>query len=220
MDARRLGLWVVTTVIFAGGCEGRPLDPGGGTAATATAPPEDTSAALKALAGPNTLLVVGTHAGVAARAPGGSARYFVHGPEQLVEAAAPLQMPVCSVEPQDLVVPDAAARGDVPSAGMSLDTALAACDREDLGDMLIRLGELKTPATVVVIAGNTAITVHSTNGGINYFYDTDIIRLLHSARKLYVPVCVIAPDLLSVPMNGGESTGVSINDALARCGRQ
>ena len=66
---------------------------------------------------------------------------------------------------------------------------------------------------------NTAITVHSTNNGINFFYDADIVRLLHAARMTYVPVCDVAPDTLALPTPEGQTAGLSVQDALARCGR-
>jgi hypothetical protein len=85
--------------------------------------------------------------------------------------------------------------------------------------MLSRLGALKTAETVVVIGANTAITARTTSRGINFFYDADMLRLLHAARKMYVPACVIAPDSLALPTYPqGQTPGLSVDDALVRCG--
>jgi len=178
-------------------------------------PPTDLVGALKAVAGSDRMLIVGSNAGavtvVSTRGPFTS---FPADPETLDEAAAMVGLPVCSVEPEFLSFDPSAADGAV-----TVGDALDACLKEDLKDMLDRLGGLWTPETVVVVAANTAITDHTTNGGINFFYDDDIFRLLHSARKLYVPVCNIRPASLSLPSPQGQTDGVSIEAALASCGR-
>jgi hypothetical protein len=178
--------------------------------------PADTRATLQALAGPSTLVVVGAHQGAAARTRTGGVQFFDQQPGSLVDAAAAIHMPVCSVELDDLAAPSAPADG----TGVAIDAALAECDRNDLGDMLDRLNGLKTDATVVIIAANAGITVRSTNNGVNYFYDADIVRLLRAARKLYVAACVIAPSSLAIPTYPqGQRQGLSVDQALASCGR-
>jgi hypothetical protein len=231
MDGRRSLLLVGVVLLLGGACDSRPLDPGasnpggdphpgGGPLPPTPLPtpaPDALLASLKAAAGPSSLLVVGTNAGALTRAPAGGVQFFQSDPETLVEAAAVIQMPVCSVELQALAV---STTGGGTTDGMTIDAALAECDQQDFGTMLDRLNALKTASTVVVIAANTAITVHSTNNGINYFYDADIVRLLRAARKLYVAACVIAPESLAVPTYPqGQSAGLSIDAALASCGR-
>jgi hypothetical protein len=221
MDGRRSWLGIAAVLSLVGACGGQPLDDGaasntGGAPppATSTGGQQDTTAALRSLVGPNTLMVVGSNAGAVARAPSGDTRFFPSDPGTLVTAAGTVDMHVCSVEPQTLADPGTGAG----AAGMTVDAALAACDQEDLGDMLERLRALRTDQTVVIIAANTGITDRSTNGGINFFYDADIVRLLHAARKLYVTACVIAPDSLALPTPQGQTPGLSVDQALARCG--
>jgi len=137
-------------------------------------------------------------------------------PETLVEAAAMAGMPVCSVEYQALTLDPTLA----DATTLTVSQAVDGCLKEDLGDMIARVAALKTPETVVVIAANAAITVHSTNGGINYFYGADMLQLLHAARKLYVPACLIAPQALALPTYPqGQTPGLSVDEALATCGR-
>jgi len=72
-----------------------------------------------------------------------------------------------------------------------------------------------------VVAENAAATAHSTNGGINYFYDEDIAGLVWAARQGYVAVCNVRPEPLALPTPpSGQTPGLSVDDALARCGRQ
>jgi hypothetical protein len=210
------------------GCGARALDPGMNPSMTGAAgqggpsdlppvphPPPDLVGALKAVAGSDRLLIVGTNAGaVTVISTRGPYTPFIEDPERLDEAAAMVGLPVCSVEFETLSFDASAADGAV-----TVGDALDACLKEDLQDMLDRLGGLWTPETVVVVAANTAITDHTTNGGINYFYDADIGRLLHAARKLYVPVCNIRSASLSLPSPEGQTDGVSIERALASCGR-
>jgi len=222
MQKRRASAWVTAGLLLLGvGCGTRVLDPGTG-AGTGTstggsgAPPEDAIvAALRDLGGPDTRMIVGTNAGWVPRAPSGEIRTFREDPETLVEAAAVVGMPVCSVEFNGLAIDSI--NGDATS--LTYPQAAEACGSENLGDMLDRLNGLKTPSTVVVVAGNTAVTDRSTNGGINYFYDADITRLTHAARKLYVPVCVISPESLALPTYPqGQTPGLSVDEALAACG--
>jgi hypothetical protein len=215
---------VVAALLVVVGCGVRPLDPrmnppptgaAGQGAAPDPVPATDLAAALKELAGPDQLLIVGTNSGVVTPiSTPGPFTAFVNDPETLVEAAAAARMPVCSVEFHALALGETV--GDVITVPDALDT----CLKEDLQDMLARLGSLQTSSTVVVIASNAAITVHSTNGGINFFYDTDIVRLLHAARKLYVPVCEVMPQALALPTPpAGQTPGLSVDEALASCGR-
>jgi len=236
MVFRRLDLSLVAALLLAG-CGSRALDPGmdpnatgtggqaGGAPTTTTTtttptPPQDDElvATLKANAGPDKLLMIGTNAGLvtstqSANAP---ALQLFEDPETLVEAAAMAGMPVCSVEYQALTLDPTLA----DATTLTVSQAVDGCLKEDLGDMLARVAALKTPETVVVIAANAAITVHSTNGGINYFYDADMLQLLHAARKLYVPACLIAPQALALPTYPqGQTPGLSVDEALATCGR-
>lgn len=219
-------------VLLAVGCGTRALDPGmdpkttgkttgmtTGTAGQGGAPNPDPGtdlvAALQAIAGPDQLLIVGVTGGAVTSASSHGPTYtFVRDPEALVEAAAVVHMRVCSVEFQALTL---GPPGDVSTLAVS--DALDVCLKEDLGDMPTRLAALQTPSLVVVVAPNTAITVHSTNNGINYFYDADIIRLLHAARELYVPVCFVMTGPLALPTPQGQSAGASVDEALAACGR-
>jgi hypothetical protein len=215
-----LGLAVMALGV-ALGCTPGALDPQndsapGGTTGQAGAPGEDLVTTLKGLVAPGTQLIVATNGGVVTRIDDGRIPTFPdRDPETLAEAAAVVGMPVCSVEPQAL----AFASTTTSTEGLSTPDAQTMCLNEDLADMLDRLSGLKTDATVVVVAANTAITVHTTNNGINYFYDLDIGRLQRAARRLYVPVCVVSPDVLALPSPGGQLPGLSIEDALASCGR-
>jgi hypothetical protein len=233
MVVRGSGWLLAAALLGVLGCDARALDPGmnptdptmtgtgGGSPPpdpVGPTPPPATGivAELMALSGPDQLLIVGTTAAaVTPISTPGPFTAFPENAETMTEAAARAGMPVCSIELQTLAFNDAS-----DATMMTVPDALGACLKEDLQDMLARLGSLQTPSTVVVIAANTAITVHSTNGGINYFYDTDIIKLLHAARKLYVPACIIAPQSLAVPTYPeGQTPGLSVDDALAACGR-
>lgn len=176
----------------------------------------DLRSRLRQLNGPHVWLVVGTNGGaVIDDRDEHVIAGFNQDPETLAEAAAAAGMMTCSVEFSALAIGSAA---DDPTA-VPPDQALPACLNDDLGDMLTRLSGLKTDATVVVIAANAGITARSTNGGINYFYADDIVRLLHAARRLYVPACIVAAESLAPPTPEGQSAGLSIAEALARCGR-
>jgi hypothetical protein len=213
---------VVAMLLAAIGCTPATLDPNGdpGTAGAAGQPSTtgvDLVTALQANTGPGRQLILGTNGGVVDRSDTGRLGVFADlDPEALMEAAAVVDLPVCSVEPQSLVFPPAASGPD----GLSTADAATFCAFDDLTEMTQRLNGLQTPQLVVVIAGNTAITVHSTNGGINFFYDDDIGRLLRTARRLYVPACIVAPDALALPTAySGTTAGLSVDQALARCGR-
>ena len=216
---------LAAVLLLAGGCGARALDPGMNPPTTGAAgqgappdpsPPTDPVAGLKAVAGPAKMLIVGANAGaVTAISTRGPFTAFSGDPGTLTAAAATVGMPVCSIEPQALAFGETF--GD--ASLLPVTDALDACLKEDLQDMLAHLGSLETTSTVVVIAANTGITVHSTNGGINYFYDADIVRLLHAARKLNVAACVVTPDSLALPSPSGQTPGLSVDEALARCGR-
>jgi hypothetical protein len=179
--------------------------------------PADLPAALAELAGPTTLMVVGSNGAAVARTPAGedqTFRPFVGDPGTLVNAAASVGMRVCSVEMDRLALPQT-----TDPAALSIPMALARCDDDDLGDTLARLRQLQTPSTRVVIGANTAATVYTTSNAINYFYDEQIGRLLRAARRLYVRACIIAPASLALPDSASyETRGLSIDDALANCG--
>jgi hypothetical protein len=214
MNPRSVTLWTAALLIVAGGCGARALDPAGAPAAGGSSNPDDIAAAVRGAAGPGARMIVGVNAGAVTGTPDGSVLVFERDPDTLTRAAMAAGMPICSIELQKLVTP--ALTGD-PDA-ITIDDAQAICDGDSLSDMIARLGSLRTASTAVIVAINTAITVYSTNNGINYFYDGDIIRLLRAARQLYVPVCVIAPDPLSLPTYpDGTSPGLTIDAALTRC---
>jgi hypothetical protein len=227
MGARGSG-WLLAAALLGGlGCNARALDPGvnpmdptmTGTGGS-NPPPDpvvtpDLVSQLRMVAGPDQLLIVGVNGGaVTSVSTHGPIHQFVNDPERLVEAAAVVGMKVCSVELQTLAL---GLPGD--GAMLAVPDALDMCLKEDLGDMPARIAELRTPSMVVVVASNAAITVRSTNGGINYFYGTDIVDLLHAAREVYVPVCFVMTGALALPTPEGQSAGASIDEALAACGR-
>lgn len=217
MNAPSSVLCAAAALLVAAGCGPRALDPPAAPTTTGgSSNPEAIAATLRAVAGPDALMIVGINAGAVTGTRDGSARVLEQKPDLLAAAAMAVGMPVCSVEFQKLATPSVA--GDLEA--MTIDDALDLCRHDDLEEMLARLGALETPSTVVVIAANTAITVRTTNNGINYFYDADIVRLLRAARRLYVPVCVIAPDALGIPtFPEGSSPGLAVDEALLRCGR-
>ena len=212
----------VGAMLFAAaGCGPRALDSAAPPPTGGSSNPDDIAAALQVAATSETLLIVGTNGGVLVRTRDGGVRVFERDPDTLVAAAMAVSVPTCSVEFGKLIAPSGGGAPEAVSPEiLAIDAALAICDGDDIGEMTSRLTALKTASTVVVIASNTAITVHSTNNGINYFYGADIVRLLRAARKLYVPACVIAPDALGIPIYPeGTSPGLTIEEALARCGR-
>jgi len=225
VTGKRRSSWAaIAALALAGACAPEPLDPGQGTPKPTDPPaqprvpttPTDLASAVAALAGPSALMIVGSNGGAVTRMPARDVHPFAADPGQLVAAAAAAGMPVCSVELEALAL-----SANVDDATVSIDDALARCNRSDrLGDMFERLNGLRTPETVVIIAGNTGATVRSTNGGINSFYGEDILRLLWAARKLYVSACVVAPsDLALATYPEGQTPGLSIDAALAACGR-
>ena len=190
----------------------------GGTTGQGGAPESTLVATLRALAAePGRQVIIGTNGGMVVPAGSDAIALFAGtDPEALMEAAAAVGLPVCSVEPQALTF-----TSDTSDAtGLSTPGATAFCASDNLDEMIGRLNGLKTPEMVVVIAANGAITVHSTNGGINVYYDDDIGRTLRAARRLYIPACIVTPDVLSMPTPpSGETPGLSTAEALARCGR-
>lgn len=212
---------VAATLLGAIGCTPAPLDPNGdpGAAGAAGQPTTgvDLVTALQANTGPGRQLILATNGGVVDRSDTGPLGVFAdRDPEALMEAAAVVGLPTCSIEPQALAFASATSGPD----GLSTPDAATYCAFDDLADMTNRLNSLKTPQLVVVIAANTALTWHSTNGGINYFYDDDIGRVLRTARRLYVPACIVTPDNIALPMYpSGQTPGISMEEALARCGR-
>jgi hypothetical protein len=216
MAAREFGWMKAAFAVLAiVACGARPLDPNGGQIATPP-PTSDDIAALRAVSGPDALLIVASNAGVVTGAPDGAPHVFEKDPGTLVSAAATVGMRVCSVEP--VTIP---AQNRVPDHQwvVSVAGAMDICATFDYGDMIARLSGLKSASTVVIAAANTAITVRSTNGGINYFYDDDILRLWRAARALYVPVCVIVPDPLALPTPpAGQTAGPTVDEALRLCG--
>ena len=218
---------VAAAVLVAIGCTPAPLDPNGnpngnpttgGTTGQGGAPESTLVATLRALAAePGRQVIIGTNGGmVVAAASDAIALFAGTDPEALMEAAAVVGLPVCSVEPQSLTFTSVTSN----ATGLSTLDATAFCASDNLTEMIDRLNGLKTPELVVVIAANTAITVHSTNGGINAYYDDDIGRTLRAARRLYIPACIVAPDALALPTPpSGQTPGLSTAEALARCGR-
>lgn len=217
-------------LIGAIGCSPGALDPkgdpmtggttggaSGGTAGTGQggAPADDLAAQLKLLAVPGRQVITATNGG-AVMDDSFYALFEGRDPEALMEAAASAGLPVCSIEPQALTFMSATSDG----TGLSLADAKAFCSMDDLATMTQWLGSLKTPQLVVVVAANAGITFHSTNNGINFVYGDDIPKLVRTARRMYVPVCDVRPDVLSLPTPpSGESPGLSVDQALARCGR-
>jgi hypothetical protein len=220
-DLGRSAMVVAALLLAAGGCgqstSGNQDDSSSGNTASGGA--VDVAGTLSSIAGPDTTVVVGSDVSTVVGAAHGSAPTY--GPadaQALVAAAARLAVPVCSVEPNSLgdAMPGAT-YGTVPGAA-----AVDFCrqDRQANSDIFATLEALKTPSTVVVVAANTAITVHSTNNGINFFYDRDVFRLLRAARVLYVPVCLVIPQEISLPTYpSGNTPGLSVDDALASCAR-
>jgi hypothetical protein len=210
---------------LAGACAPEPLEPGHTSPTVHPTPPRvppvvpvtpiDLTAAVAALAGPNSLMIVARNGGAVVKGPTEDVHTFAQDPGKLVDAAAAAGMHVCSVEM------DALALSSSPDeASISISEAVVRCATDRRGDMAAQLDGLRTPATVVIIAANAAVTVRTTNGGINFFYDEDILRLLWSAREVYVPACIIVPSSLSLPVSAeGQTPGVSVDAALAACGR-
>jgi hypothetical protein len=161
-------------------------------------------------------MIIGATASAVLDTPDASVRFFVGDPGTMASTSAQAGIPVCSIELDTVQTPPMP--DDVVTT--SLMSAVQACANDRLDDMLAELRQLQTPSTVLIVAANVAATVHSTNNGINYFYDTDILRMLHAARQLNVTTCVVAPNALSLPtFPQGQTAGLSIDDALASCSR-
>ena len=205
-------------VITALGACSSEMDPNG-LRATSTPPttPPPTGYALSdlgSLVGSQSLMIIGTNASALVGAPTDDVHFFNNQPGEVATAAATVHMAVCSVELDALVVPPASA-ADVTA---SLTAARAKCAQEDLTRMLAELHALQTRSTEVIVGANAAETWHSTNNGVNYFYDGDILGMLHAARQMNVMACVVAPSDISLPTSMGQTAGVSISDALQGCG--
>jgi len=202
---------VAATVFFAGAaCAPAALDP------MATPTTGGTPSSLAALAGPSTRLIVGSNAGAVINGASGRVSVFEQDPGELVDAAAAASMPACSVELRRL------ATGSQPAdlEAIAIEDAVADCDGFDYGFVLDQLSASKLPTSLVLIGTNAAIRMGGTDHGFAYYYDQDVIRLLRAARKLYIPACIVVPDALEIPLYPeGHTTGLSIDEARARCGR-
>ncbi len=213
------GLMVVLACVGACSSQMEPADPvppppAPTTPTTTTTLPTVSVAALAPLVGPSTRMIIGATASAVLDMPGDAVQLFVGDPGTMASTAAEVGMPVCSIEPDTLQTPPMPS--DVVS--WSLLSAQQTCASDQLDDMLAKLRLLQTPSTVVIVAANTAATVHSTNNGINFFYDLDILRMLHAARQLNVTACVVAPNDLALPTPpSGQTPGLSIDEALASC---
>jgi hypothetical protein len=175
----------------------------------------DSLSNLGSLVGSQSLMIIATNASALVRGPTDDVHFFNNQPGEVAAAAASVHLPVCSVELDALVVPPAPA-GDVAA---SVTAARAKCAQEDLTSMLTELRALQTRSTEVIVGANAAETWHSTNNGVNYFYGDDVLGMLHAARQMNVPACVVAPGDISLPMYpGGQTPGVSLADALQGCG--
>lgn len=218
------GLMVVLACV--GGCSSQlepadPVPPGMPTTDLPTTdmlttPPPVSAAALTSLVGPQTRMIIGATASAVLDTPDAVVRFFAGDPATMASTAAEVGLPVCSIELDTLQTPP------MPSdvVTMSLISAVQACASDQLDDMLAELRQLRTPSTVVIVAANVAATVHSTNNGINYFRNADILRMLHAARQLNVIACLVAPNVLALPtFPSGQTPGLSIDEALATCNR-
>jgi hypothetical protein len=209
---------MVAVLACVGGCSSQMAlaDPPPPDTHTPAATPALSVDALRPLVGPQTRMIVGATASVVLDTPDGALRFFVADPATTAATAAEVGIPVCSIELDTVQTPPMP--DDVVS--MSVMSAVQACANDQLAAMLAKLRQLQTPTTVVIVAANAAATVHSTNNGINYFYDGDILRMLHAARQLNVVACVVAPSDLALPtLPAGQTPGLSIDQALASCGR-
>jgi hypothetical protein len=209
---------LVAALLAAAACAPRELDPMG-TRTTGTAPNAGVSptVAIAALAGPNTRMIVGSKGGavIDAAADEGSVAVFEQAPGALVAAAAAAAMPVCSVEPQRLVTASQAAG---PQA-ITVEAAMVDCAAFDYGYVFDQLSTGRLPSSRVIIGANAGIRMGAADRGLAYYYDEDVIRLLRAARKLYIRACVVLPDALAIPLfPEGQTSGVTIEEALARCG--
>jgi hypothetical protein len=186
-----------------------------GQADTTTTSSSDIPADLRTLAGPMSLMIVASNAGVLVGTSMGDAHFYNDDPGKLAMAAATARIPVCSIELGMLVTPPAAS----DAVAQSVAAAMTECSHQNLTSDLAELRMLQSPSTVVVVGANAAETVGSSNNGVNYFYGADILGMLHAARALDVTACVVAPQNIALPMYPmGATSGVSIPQALASCG--
>ncbi len=211
--------WIALSTMVALGACSSEMDPSASpTMSGDTSSPEATIDSLNDLQSVKTaasLMIVGTNGSALVGAPGAAVHFYGNTPGKVSATAAALQIPVCSIELDALVMPPAA----VADIANSLASARARCDQEDLTIQLEQLRALQTPAIELIVGNNAAETWHSTNNGVNYFYGDAIVGMLHAARQLNVTVCVVSPNSISVPnFPSGETPGVSISDALAACG--
>lgn len=204
-------IWVAG-VLAASACSSeRAREPG----QPETTSSSDLPADLATLAGPTSLMIVASNAGVLVETSMGDMRFYNDDPGKLAMAAATARIPVCSIELGTLVTPPAAS----DAVAQSVAAAMAGCSHQNLTSSLAELRMLQTPSTVVIVGANAAETAGSTNNGVNYFYGADIVGMLHAARSLDVTACVVAPQNISLPMYPtGATPGVSIPQALASCG--
>ncbi len=207
-------IWVAV-LLSAGACSTEMANEPGSPETTATSS-SDIPTDLASLAGPMTLMIVATNAGVLVGTPAGDSQFYDNGdPGKLAMAAATAGIPVCSIELGMLVTPPAPAGAVAQSVAAAMDQ----CSHQNLTSDLAELRQLQTPSTVVIVGANAAETVGSTNNGVNYFYGADVLGMLHAARTLDVTACVVAPQNISLPMYPlGATPGVSIPQALASCG--
>jgi hypothetical protein len=213
---------LVAALVAAAACAPRELDPvgapmTGGTPNAGTASGGSPAAAIGALAGPNARMIVGSNAGavIDGDADEGSVAMFEQAPGALVAAAAAAAIPVCSVEPQRLVTASQAAG---PEA-LTVEDAMIDCGRFDFGYVFDQLAAGQLPSSRVVIGTNAGIRMGGSDRGLGYYYDEDVVRLLRAARKLYIPACVVIPKALAIPLfPEGQTSGVTIEEALAGCG--
>jgi hypothetical protein len=160
-------------------------------------------------------MIVGANASAVIDTYDGSTALYERDPGGLVAAAAADGMPVCSVELQRLVTASQPAGPGV----ISVEEALIECGRLDLRDMLDRLSASKLPSSRVIIGTNVGLTMGGSDRETVAYFDDDVVRLLRAARQLYIRACIVVPETLQVEtFPGNVSPGLSIEEALARCG--
>jgi hypothetical protein len=93
------------------------------------------------------------------------------------------------------------------------------CGRFDFGYVFDQLAASQLPSSRVVIGTNAGVRMGGTDRGFGTYYDEDVVRLLRAARKLYIRACVVVPKALAIPLfPEGQTSGVTIEEALAGCG--
>ena len=213
-DFRLIALAVVIAVLAACSSEMDPNAPPT-PPSTSTTTMDDSLSNLGLLVGSQSLMIIATNASALVGGPTDDVHFFDNQPGEVAAAAASVHLSVCSVELDALVVPPAPAS----EVAASLSAARAKCVQEDLTSMLAELHALQTRSTEVIVGANAAETWHSTNNGVNYFYDDDVLGMLHAARQMNVLACVVAPGDISLPMYpAGQTPGMSLADALQGCG--